>query len=105
MYSPFGHNAINFFESDWFKINLTIRECLRNSRKGTDLEREIISTCNELIALTEGNKKHKESYDNAVDSKKKAEKTIKVRERIEDFLQMCSDLDMNVKAYYDSHFV
>jgi hypothetical protein len=38
-------------------------------------------------------------------SKKKAEKTIQVRERLEDFLQMCSDLDMNVKAYYDSHFV
>lgn len=89
---------------DWFKDNLTIRECLRDSRKRTDLEREIVKTSNELIELTKNNERHKKTYENALDSKRKAEGSVKVRERIEDFLQVCPDLDMRVQNYYESQF-
>ena len=89
---------------DWFKNNLTVRESLRDSRKRTDTERQIIETCNELIALTKNSEKHKSSYDNAVDSKEKAEGSVRVRERIEDFLQMSPDLDMKVGDYYKYMF-
>lgn len=89
---------------NWFKNNLTIRECLKQSRQRTVKEREIIETCDELIVLTRYSEKHKESYNNAVDTKTKAQGSVKIRERVEDFLQMCPDVDMSVQNYYESQF-
>ncbi len=87
-----------------FKKNLTVRECLVVVRDYLATCNKLVKTYTELISLTKGDKKYEEKNREYKISLEKEKKEIEIRTRIEDFMQMCPDLDMPIKDYYNSHF-
>jgi hypothetical protein len=65
---------------------------------------KLVKAYTEMISLTRGDKKYEETNREYTISLEKEENEIKLRTRIEDFLQMCPDMDMPIKTYYESNF-
>ena len=85
---------------DWYKSNLKIDKAIDEMRDKTGRLREEISLHRQMINLCEGRPSHKDNYDKSVVGKAEAEKELKIRERISDFLNTCKNKSTKIQEFY-----
>jgi len=85
---------------DWYKSNEKIEKAIDQMRDKTGRLREEISLHRQMISLCEGRESHKDSYDKSVVGKAEAEKELKIRERISDFLNTCKNKSTKIQEFY-----
>jgi hypothetical protein len=71
---------------NWFKENLTIKDCLKESQEGTSKCEEEIRLYEQIIDLQSGSRSYKEEMKVNINKKEEVQKELKMRHKIEYWL-------------------